>query len=99
MINLDNNATTDLDPRVREEMFAYQQGNPSSMHAIGRAAKQRLGCFKRRVLDYFGMDQVIFTSGATEALNLAIRSLMRSMLHAWFHLGRIAKIPSVANGS
>lgn len=75
MINLDNNATTDLDPRVKKAMFEVMQGNPSSMHSIGRRAKQLLAECKRQVINYFGMDQIVFTSGATEALNLAIRSL------------------------
>ena len=75
MIYLDNNATTQIDHDVKEAMDALDVGNPSSMHQFGRRAKQTLLECRRFIADYFGMDEVIFTSGATEALNMVVHSL------------------------
>ncbi len=79
-VYLDNNATTFIDPQVVEVMDAiYKEslGNPSSMHKFGQRARQLLVDAKTRVAQYFGVSsqEVLFTSGATEGLNMAIRSL------------------------
>lgn len=77
MIYLDSHATTPVLPEVWEAMrpFAVDVfGNPSSSHAFGRRARQALEDARERIaarLDAFP-DEVIFTSGATEANNLAI---------------------------
>lgn len=75
MIYLDNNATTFIDADVMAAMDGLEFGNVSSMHSFGREAKQKLISCKRSIADMFGMDEVIFTSGATEALNMVVRSL------------------------
>ncbi|MCH9609875.1 MAG: Cysteine desulfurase NifS [Chlamydiales bacterium] len=75
MIYLDNNATTPIDRRVVEAMCTVEPGNPSSLHAYGRAAKQILIQAKQQFLDFFEMDDILFTSGATEALNCLVASL------------------------
>lgn len=79
-IFLDNNGTTEVDPRVIEAMLAELQAgpsNPSSIHSFGRAAHQRLCRAREQIAAYFGAGQseLIFTSSGTEALNLAILGL------------------------
>ncbi|HXD86753.1 MAG TPA: cysteine desulfurase family protein, partial [Urbifossiella sp.] len=76
-IDLDANATTPLLPEAWEAMqpaLREAYGNPSSAHALGRKARQLLEGARERVAELLGAapDEVIFTSGATEANNLAI---------------------------
>ncbi|MFU8838076.1 MAG: cysteine desulfurase family protein [Thiohalomonadaceae bacterium] len=78
MIYLDHNATTPLDPRVLEAMLPWLQdryGNPSSRHALGRQAKAALELAREQVAALVNAhpSQVIFTSGGTEANNLALK--------------------------
>lgn len=78
-IYLDNNATTLIDPAVREEMLRYlsgEAGNPSSRHASGRWARQAVEEACEKIAAGLGceVDEITFTSGATEANNLAILS-------------------------
>jgi cysteine desulfurase len=79
-IYLDNNATTPVLPAVWEAMrpyFAEAYGNPASAHQVGRRARQALEDARERVAGLLGAhpDEVIFTSGATEANNLALLGL------------------------
>ena len=79
-IYLDNNATTALDPAVLDAMLPYlveHHGNPSSIHTPGRAARTAIDNAREQVADLVGAHptQVIFTSGGTEANNLALNSL------------------------
>jgi len=75
---LDNAATTPVRPEVLEAMLPYLGkeafGNPSSAHRFGRAARAGLEEAKRAVAGAVGAEpnQVVFTSGGTEADNLAI---------------------------
>src|ERR1700716_3377652 len=75
---LDNAATTPVRPEVLEAMLPYLGkeafGNPSSAHRFGRAARAGLEEAKRAVATAAGAEpnQVVFTSGGTEADNLAI---------------------------
>jgi cysteine desulfurase len=76
-IYLDHNATTPLLPEAWEAMHPLMTetfGNPSSAHAIGRKARQALEDARERIAALLGAfpDEVTFTSGATEANNLAI---------------------------
>ncbi len=81
VIYLDYNATTPVDPRVVEAMIpAYTQhfGNPSSRtHAYGWAAAQLVDQARQQIAELLGAspEELIFTSGATEANNLAIKGL------------------------
>ena len=79
MIYLDNNATTALDPAVLEAMRPYflSAGNAESRHAAGRAARRAWDDAKETVARILGADpsEVIFTSGGTEANNLAVFGL------------------------
>jgi len=76
-INLDHNATTPLLPEAAEAMRAAPEGNPASAHADGRRARQAVEDARERIAAVLGAhpDEVIFTSGATEANNLAIFGL------------------------
>ncbi len=75
---LDNAATTPVRPEVLEAMLPYLGkeafGNPSSAHRFGRAARAGVEEAKRAIADAVGAEpnQVVFTSGGTEADNLAI---------------------------
>lgn len=82
-IYLDHQASCPLDPQVREYMLTVMRddvGNPhSGEHSLGWAANQRLEEATSTVAHFLGCDpdEVIFTSGATEANNLAIKGLVR----------------------
>ncbi len=76
-IYLDHNATTPVDPRVAAAMQPWLGGgfgNPSSAHALGRAARQAVDRARGQVAELLGCapDEVVFTSGGTEADNHAI---------------------------
>ncbi|KEO90923.1 aminotransferase [Erythrobacter longus] len=81
MIYLDNQATTPLAPEARDAMIRYLDGpdgigfgNPHSSHKMGRQAAAAIEAARDTVAALFPAGgRVIFTSGATEALNLAIR--------------------------
>src|SRR6188474_2167035 len=77
-VYLDHAATTPVRPEVLEAMLPYlggtSFGNPSSAHRFGRTARAGLEQARREVAAALGAEpsQVIFTSGGTEADNLAI---------------------------
>lgn len=77
-IYLDNAATTPLRPEVLEAMLPYlteQFGNPSSAHALGRAARAALDEAHERVAARLNAEprEIVLTSGGTEANNLALK--------------------------
>ena len=78
-IYLDHNATSSLDPEVLDAMrpFFLTAGNAESRHAFGRAARRGWEMAKDTVARVLDADpgEVIFTSGGTEANNLAIFGL------------------------
>lgn len=81
-IYLDYNATTPLDPEVRALMAeALVFGNPSSMHQVGQEACRWLDRARVEVASLLGAatEDIIFTSGGTEANNLAILGVIRAM--------------------
>ncbi|MCH8113077.1 MAG: cysteine desulfurase [Proteobacteria bacterium] len=81
---LDHNATTPVRPAVREAMrVAFEQvGNPSSVHRFGALARRRAEDARAKVASLVNADpqDVVFTSGGTEANNLAITGLERPVL-------------------
>ncbi len=86
-IYLDHAATTPLDPRVLDAMLPFLKGsfgNASSPHAAGREASGAVEEARGRVALALGADprEVIFTSGATESNNLALRGVARAQAHA-----------------
>src|SRR5206468_1825199 len=81
-VYLDNNATTRTDPRVVSAMLPYfiqAYGNASSAHhAFGRRAGEAVEAAREQVAALIGARprEVVFTSGATESDNLALRGVM-----------------------
>ncbi|MCA9716348.1 MAG: cysteine desulfurase [Myxococcales bacterium] len=76
-IYLDHNATTPVHPEVREAMLPWlgdRWGNPSSGHAYGRGAADVVSRAREQVAALIGArpDEILFTSGGTEADNLAV---------------------------
>jgi len=82
-IYLDMQATTPVDPRVLDAMLPYltdQYGNPHSRtHAYGWEAEKGVEDARKHIADLIGTDpkDIIFTSGATEANNMAIKGVAR----------------------
>ncbi len=79
-IYLDYNATTPIDPQVAEAMLPYVHGlygNPSSSHSFGLAAREGVDLARNQVAELLGClpDELIFTSGGTEANNHAIKGV------------------------
>lgn len=82
IIYLDHAATTPIDPQVLKEMLPYLEekyGNASSQHSFGQDAMKAVNKARKQVADFLNcsMDEVIFTSGATESNNLAIMGYIR----------------------
>jgi cysteine desulfurase len=87
-IYLDNNATTQLLPEVADAMReAYRSGfgNPASQHEPGRRARRLVEDCRDRIAEILGActsgneaDRVVFTSGGTEANNLAVHGLTQA---------------------
>jgi cysteine desulfurase len=80
-VYFDHNASAPMDRAVREGLarhLAAPPGNPSSVHGHGRAARAELERARRVVAARLGVKttELVFTSGATEALHLAIRGLV-----------------------
>jgi cysteine desulfurase len=79
-IYLDHNATTPILPEVVDAMLPYLRehfGNPSSDHVYGRTAQAAVTRARAQVARLLGCDpdEIVFTSGGTEANNLAIRGV------------------------
>ena len=79
-VYLDNSATTPVDPRVAAAMaraVVETFGNASSVHGFGQQARAAVDRARREVAALIGAKQneIVFTSGGTEANNLAIRGL------------------------
>ncbi len=76
-IYLDYNATTPLRLEAKVAMIKAMDmtGNPSSVHAWGRKVRQHLESARHTIADFFSAEpkQIVFTSGATEANNLALK--------------------------
>lgn len=82
-IYLDNSATTPIDPGVVEAMMPYlteKFGNASSIHFFGQEAKAAVDKARHQVAALINArpNEIVFTSGGTEANNLAIRGLIES---------------------
>ena len=90
-VYFDYNATTPLDPRVREAMLPFLDGifgNPSSVHHVGRRARSLLDDARDRAAKVLGCkpSEVIFTSGGTESNNLALFGVARLLKSRGRHI-------------
>ena len=86
MIYFDHNATTPLDETVLDAMLPYLNkvyGNPSSLYSLGRISKSAIDTAREQVADLIDSraEDIIFTSGGTEANALAIKSLRDKTLY------------------
>ena len=83
VIFLDNAATTPLEPRVKDEMIRMMDnfGNPSSTHLSGRGAKVEVEVVRKRIAKSIGAEpgEIFFTSGGTEADNMALFCSVRDL--------------------
>lgn len=80
-IYLDYNATTPIDPAVRDAILPYlneEFGNPSSNHVFGRTACEAVATSRRQVAGLIAAepDEIIFTSGGSEANNHALKGVV-----------------------
>ncbi len=85
-IYLDNNATTAPLPTVNDAVrFAMESlwGNPSSIHRIGQEARYKVDCARESIATLVGCkpSEITFTSGGTEAANLAIQTACKAYLN------------------
>ncbi len=81
-VYLDHCATTPLHPDVLKTMLPFLRhsfGNPSSAHTLGRTARETVDKARGKVADLIGANasEIVFTSGGTEADNLAIQGIAR----------------------
>src|SRR6266540_1291065 len=82
IIYLDNNATTQLDPAVIEEMLPFltrYYGNPSSGYGFAGTARKAINLARERLGALLGCEptEIVFTSGGTESNNAVINSVLR----------------------
>ncbi|CAH2717222.1 Cysteine desulfurase IscS [Neobacillus rhizosphaerae] len=90
-IYLDHAATTPMHPRVIEKMMEVMSlsfGNPSSIHSYGREARHRIDLARAELARSIGAkeNEIIFTSGGTEADNLALFGAAESYQHQGKHI-------------
>lgn len=98
MIYLDHNATTPLDPRVRAALQPYLErfyGNPSALYRWGRLVRDAVEQARAQVAALVGASpaQVVFTSGGTEANNLALQGYCRA------HSGQALMVSRIEHSS
>lgn len=90
-VYLDYAATTPLDPRAKEAMDSYwskEYGNPSSLYRLGRRAKDALDAARACVAKFLNClpEELIFTGGGTESINLAIFGVARTYQNLGRHI-------------
>lgn len=83
-VYLDYAATTPVAPEVQKAMQPYYDrifGNPMAMHSFGQKARRATEEAREEVADFFGFsaEEIIFTSGATESNNLALRGVIKAV--------------------
>lgn len=94
MLYFDHNATTPLDERVLDAMLPFLNafyGNPSSLYRLGRMSRSAMDTAREQVAALVGARpaQIVFTSGGTEANNLALRGLLLQTPNVGFAVAAI----------
>jgi cysteine desulfurase len=79
-VYLDHNASTPVHPEVIQAMLPYfdeRFGNPSSVHAFGREAREGLETAREQIAEFLrvGKEEIVFTSGGTESDNMAVKGV------------------------
>ena len=90
-IYLDYNATTPIDPRVREAMMPCireHYGNPSSGHSLGRRAAAVIVNAREQVADLLGADpdEIVFTGGGSESNNTVLKGVVSALADKGDHI-------------
>ena len=91
MIYLDYSANTPVDPQVLEQFCAVERrciGNANSHHQVGAAAKAEIDAATMKIAALLGVQpaEIIYTSGASEANNFALKGLARLSRHVGRHI-------------
>lgn len=94
-IFLDNNSTTKIDPRVLDAMIPFlteEYANASSTHEFGIIANEAVKKARKNIAELIQSEnhEIIFTSGATEAINLAIKGVSESYKDKGKHIVTVA---------
>ncbi|NXE91340.1 SCLY lyase, partial [Menura novaehollandiae] len=103
-VYLDHNATTPLAPEVVQAVWdamCQAWGNPSSSHPAGRKAKELIGSARESLARMLGgrPEDIIFTSGGTEANNMVIHTACRHFHESWCGTGDSCGSPHVVTSS
>jgi cysteine desulfurase len=91
IIYIDYNSTTPIDPRVLDAMMPFLQdnfANPSSAHYFGKSINKKVEQAREQIADLINAEanELIFTSGATEAINIAIKGVAESYSNKGKHI-------------
>jgi len=91
IIYLDYNSTTQIDSRVLDAMMPFLKedfANPSSTHHFGQKIFEKIKKARKEIADFINAEpnELIFTSGATEAINLAIKGVAESYNYKGKHI-------------
>jgi cysteine desulfurase len=91
VLYFDNNATTPIDKRVLDAMFPFLNesfANPSSTHYFGINVKEAIREARVQIANFIGAEasEIIFTSGATEAINIAIKGVAENYSEKGRHI-------------
>lgn len=91
IIYLDNNATTPIDKRVLDAMIPFLTdiyANAASTHFFGLSVNEAVKNARQQVANLIGVEpqEVIFTSGATEAINMALKGIAENYTHRGSHI-------------
>jgi cysteine desulfurase len=100
-IYLDNAASTPVDPSVMKNMspyFGLKFGNPMSIHSMGQEALEATEESRQSLADFFqcAPEEILFTSGSTEANNLAIKGTVMHCLEKKMISGKLPHIITTA---